>query len=500
MTGTWPQLRALVGLRWMMVRSRWARAGLLALAAVVPLMLAVAVAGGRALPQQQAFDAAVVTPTAFLVYAALAIVGPLTAGGGNELFPADQLVPHPVRPATVFVSSLLLAPLNIAWVGQTAALMTLTAYVVPTAGGLPAALAVAFVYVLTATTVGQTIAWAAAGARQSAVGRRLLWSVIALLVVGAVVVLRVGLTDVLDQAPTRDVVLAMLAGADGRYTRWTTMLLALVAVTCAALVAGSRSTAYTLRRPPGLTAERMSRSVHRRIAAASVPAQLRRMDRAAVWRAPALRRGVLVMGGLPGLVTAIAGVDWASLAITGGLVTAGAGLLFGVNVFCLDGPGALWLGSLPLRPHTHLRAKATAIAEICLVCSALTVVAGATRADDQVTLAGVTAAICAVLSCTAAVTATCLRMSLVSPYRADLHDPRDTPAPPGAMAVRSARLAVQTTLLALLVTGLARSGALAPILFTLAVLMLALHSILKSGRIYAEPDTRARVLVTVASG
>jgi len=278
------------------------------------------------------------------------------------------------------------------------------------------------------------------------------------------------------------------------------MLAALSAVAGVALWAGGRSTAYTLRRPPGLTAERVTRSVHRRPAAGTVQGQLRHLNRAAVWRAPALRRGVLVMGGLPGLVTAVAGVDWTTLALTGGLVTAGAGLLFGVNVFCLDGPGALWLGSLPLRPGDHLRAKATAIAEICLVCSALTVVAGAARADDAVTMAGVTAAVCAVLSCTATVTATCLRMSLVSPYRADLHDPRDTPAPPGAMAVRSARLAVQTTLLALVVTALARTGAAAPALFTLAVLALALRSIVKSGQMYAEPHMRARVLVTVATG
>src|SRR3954469_4064418 len=188
MTGTWPQLRALVGLRWTMVRSGWTRFGLLALADVVPLIVAAAVAGGRLLPQQQAVDAAAVAPTAFLVYAALAIVGPLSAGGGNELFPADQLVPHPVRPATVFVSSLLLAPLNIAWVGQTAALMTLTAYVVPTTGDLPAALAITAVYVVAATSVGQAIAWATAGVRQSAVGRRVLWSIVALLCAGAIVV------------------------------------------------------------------------------------------------------------------------------------------------------------------------------------------------------------------------------------------------------------------------------------------------------------------------
>jgi hypothetical protein len=483
-----------------MVRSRRVRLGLFALAAVVPLLMAAAVAGGRLLPQQRAFDAAVVAPTAFLVYAALAIVGPLTAGGGSELFPADQLVPHPVRPFTVFVSSLLLAPLNIAWVGQTAALLSLTAYVVPTADGLPAALAVTADFALAATTTGLAVAWATAGLRQSAAGRRVLWSLVAALAVVVVVVVRAGVTDVLDRAPTRDVVLALLSGSRGHYTRWATMLVALTAVAGAALVAGGRSTAYTLRRPPGLTAERVTRSVHRRPAAPSVLGQLRRLDRAAVWRAPALRRGVLVMGGLPGIVMAVAGVDWTTVALTGGLVSAGAGLLFGVNVFCLDGPGALWLGSLPLRPELHLRAKAMAIAEICLVCSALTVVAGAVRADDGATVAGVTAAICAVLSCTATVTATCLRMSLVSPYRADLRDPRDTPAPPGAMAVRSARLAVQTTVLALVVTALARTGALAPVLLSVAVVCLAARSVLRSGQTYAEAHTRARVLVTVATG
>jgi hypothetical protein len=500
MTSSWSQVRALVSLRWHMVRSRRLRAGLLALATLVPLVVATAVVGGRMLPHQRSFDATVLTPAAFLVYAALAVIGPLSAGGGNELFPADQLVPHPVRPSTTFFASLLLAPLNLAWVGQTSALMTLTAYVAPTSRGLSASLAVTVLYILAATTVGQALAWLTSGARQSPAGRRMVGALAALVVVAGVVVVRAGVTNVLDRAPTRDVVLALLAGARGHYPRWATMLVALTAVTIAGLVAGAASTAYALRRPPGLTAQRAARTVTRRAAATSVGRQLRRLDRASVWRAPALRRGVLVMGGLPGLVTAVAGVDWSTIAVTAGLVTAGAGLLFGVNVFCLDGPGGLWLASLPLRPATHLWAKTAAIVEICLVCSALTAIAGASRAHDPATPAAVTAAVCAVLAATATVTATCLRMSVLTPYRADLRDPRDTPAPPGAMAARSARLAVQTTLLVIVITALARTGSVAPGLFTLAVLCLAARSVVRSTRMYANPPVRAQVLVTVSTG
>lgn len=207
------------------------------------------------------------------------------------------------------------------------------------------------------------------------------------------------------------------------------------------------------------------------------------------------------MGGLPGLATAVARVDWATLGLAAGLVTAGAGLLFGVNVFCLDGPGALWLGSTALPPATHLWAKTAAIAEVCAVSSAIALVAGALRAQGSPTPAAAVAAGCAVVACTAAVTATCLRMSLLDPHRADLRDARDTPAPPGAMAVRSARLAVQTTFLALVISSSGRTGRpLAPILITLAVLALAARSVLKSGQMYSDPARRAFVLVTVATG
>ena len=64
--------------------------------------------------------------------------------------------------------------------------------------------------------------------------------------------------------------------------------------------------------------------------------------------------------------------------------------------------------------------------------------------------ADVVAMACCLVSCTAVVLATCLRLSIRTPHRADLRGHRDTPAPPAAMAVYSVRLATVTTLIGLL--------------------------------------------------
>ena len=88
----------------------------------------------------------------------------------------------------------------------------------------------------------------------------------------------------------------------------------------------------------------------RRPPAGRALAELVAVDRASVWRAPALRRGAVVLALLPGLLAAGAQLPWSSLVVLPGLVAAAAGLLFGVNAFCLDGPGAVWLASLPHPP------------------------------------------------------------------------------------------------------------------------------------------------------
>jgi len=67
------QLRALVALRWRMVRSRRARYGLLALAACIPLAIVAGVVGAQLAPGSARFDAAIAAPTVYLGFAFLAV-------------------------------------------------------------------------------------------------------------------------------------------------------------------------------------------------------------------------------------------------------------------------------------------------------------------------------------------------------------------------------------------------------------------------------------------
>lgn len=496
------QISALITLRWRMVRSRRTRLGLTSLGVLLILFAAGAVAGGRLASSAEAFNAALVMPTGFLVYALLAIVGPVAAGGGNELFPVDDVVPHPIRPTTRFVTSVLLAPLNIAWVTQSTALLALTSFVATSWRGLPAALTGTIFYVLAVTICGQAVAWWMVGIRQTPRGRKFAWAAAALLAVVAVVTLQAwSLTDVLDRAPTRPVVIGIIEGSLGDYHTWIWVLPALAVLGVLGLLAGVSAAAFSSRRPPGAAVERQARRVPRRTAAPSLARELRRIDRASVWRAGSLRRGVLVMGLLPGAASAAVRVDWTSLALTGGLVAAGAGLLFGINAFCLDGAGALWLASSPLSPQLHLLSKARVIAESCLVCCVITVLAGASRARGDLAMVDVLTVVSAVAVCTAAVVSSCIRSSVEHPHRAELRGGRDTPAPPGAMAVHSAKLAVKTTLLAMFVAGIGATGiAWAPVVLAAALCTLSWLSVRRSLEYFAQPRNRANVLITVATG
>ena len=501
MSSSWTQLRALASLRWRMVRSRRQRIGLAALGLLALAMVALAITAGRVVPHERSFNATLVAPTAFLVYTGLALIGPLAAGGGNELFPAEDLVPHPVRASTTFFASVVLTPLNIAWVGETTALMSLSAYVAGQRRGVLAALALTALFVAAMTTCGQAIAWGLNGVRQTRWGPRVVAVAIGLVAVALVAIARVGLTHVLDRAPTRWIVVAMLQGAAGDFHRWVPTALALVGLAVLGLALGARATAYTLRRPPGPAARQQARPVRRRKPGATIGRQLRAIDRASVWRAPALRRGILVMGVLPGAATAAARVEWSALALTGGLVTAGAGLLFGVNAFCLDGGGSLWLSSSPLSPRQQLLSKATVLAEVCLACSFIAVIAGAVRARGELAAVDVVTVACNVVACTAVVVATCVRSSVLRPHRAEMRSTRATPAPPGAMAAQSARLATQTTFIGLAVTGVALTGdPAAPALLTLAVVLWSAAAIHRIVTRYNDPAIRSKVAITVASG
>ncbi|MCW2622443.1 MAG: hypothetical protein JWL64_2045, partial [Frankiales bacterium] len=224
-------------------------------------------------------------------------------------------------------------------------------------------------------------------------------------------------------------------------------------------------------------------------------------DRASVWRAPALRRGGLVLGLLPGVAAAGARVPWESMVVLPGLIAAGAGLLFGVNAMSLDGSGATWLATLPHDPRLVLRAKLTVLTETVLGAAVLACTAGSLRSPGTPTAAEALAVLCSTVGCTVVVVAICASLSVRHPHRADLRGPRDAIAPPGALVAASIRLAVPTGLLGLLLTGAAATGwAWFPPLVTLPFVVWAGRVLQRATSSWAQPGIRARVVSTVSAG
>jgi hypothetical protein len=220
-----------------------------------------------------------------------------------------------------------------------------------------------------------------------------------------------------------------------------------------------------------------------------------------VWRAVPLRRGIALLAALPAGLIAIAGLDWTSLILIPGIVAAGSALLFGINAFALDGGGASWLSSLPLDPRMAYWSKARVLAEVCSGTTAVVLLAGALRAPQAPSGAQLAAVVGAALTSSAWVLASSLRLSVTRPHRADLRGPRDTPAPPGVMAVYSLRLAMATALLGMLYLALALDGNVASIaVATLGLVLLSLRSLLATSRRYAAPGVRARVTASVSAG
>lgn len=500
--GWWPQLRALTRLRWQMVRSRPVRTGLVVLLVVLAASVVAVVVGARLVPDRARFDTSVLAPTALLGFALLAMVAPLTAGGGNELYPSEQLAPYPVRASTVFTASLLIAPLNLVWVSQLLTVLAVSSFLLAPGAHVWPAVALALVYVGAVTVVGQALSWWVVGIRQTRAGRWATWALAAVVAVGAVVIVRTDRTAaVLDHSPTHRIVRAMVAPGFGHWAPWLQVTAVLLGAGALAVAAGVRAVGWALHRPGDAGVSQESRRVRRRAARASGLGELTAVTRASVWRSPALRRGAFVLTVLPGIAAVVAGVAWSSLIVLPGLVAAGAGLLFGVNAFCLDASGAVWLASLPVRPRTLLTAKLLVIAETCAVPVALATVAGALRAPRAPTVTELVALMVGLTVCVGYVSATCLRLSVTRPHRADLRGSRDTPAPPATMAVYSARLAGVTTSLGLVIAGTAASGIWwSPLLVGVPGWLLVARSLVRTARWWDNDARRAHVVTTVAAG
>lgn len=498
------QLWALLRLRWRMIRSSPIRWAITAVAFVPAALVLLGILGIQNAPPEQRLNLALAAPTFYVGFLILAMLAPLVSGGGYELYPADQLVAFPARPATIFRGTVILAPINLAWMLNVIALFMVTSFATGDPAWIPTsrALLVVAAFVAMATVLGHALGWAVMGIRQTRRGR---W---ATNVVGFSIVLAalfVFWTDnvllVLDKSPTSEVLIAASDGYDGDLARWATRVVILAATALILVKVGDAVTAWALRRPGDHSDRTSSRPIPLRSMRHSVLSALLAVDHASVWRSTPLRRGVMVLVVVPGVIAAFAGMSWQSLILVPGLIAAGAGLLFGINAFTLDSTGAMWLSTLPGWAGSAFLSKSLVFFEVAGAAVLSALIGGSLRAGSPASPAEVTAAIASALSCAVIVVAIGMRSSLRHPHRADLQGPRDTPATPGVMAAQSIRFATITTLTSLYFAALTVSGRWwIPVLGAVPVALLALLHWYRTSLAWSHPHVRAHVVATVAAG
>ena len=498
------QLLALIRQRWRMIRSgplRWA----IGVAAIAPILLiALGMLSLRTLPPDQAVNIALATPTLYLGFVLLAIIAPLVSGGGYELYPPDQLVAFPIRPQTVFRSTLVLAPANLAWILNVIALFAITSFASGDISWGPTSrtLLTVGVFVAAATVGGHALGWIVVGLRQTRRGRALT-STAGLLAIALVLI--IAWSDkvllVLDRSPTRRVLLSAYDGYNGRYVSWVTGLVLLGVAILLAMKVGEMAAAWALRRPGDHADRSSTNTVTRRRPTSSILKALVITDQASIWRSVPLRRGLLVLIAIPGGVAALAGMSWQSLVLVPGLIAAGSGLLFGINAFTLDSSGAVWLSTLPNWATWAFVSKMLVFSEVTLAAVLSALIGGSLRSPSPASSAEVTAAIASALTCAAIVVVIGMRSSVRFPYRAELRGPRDTPASPGVMAAQSIRFATVTTLASLYFGALSLSGAWwIPIIGAVPLLAGCILHLRATAQAWAHPHVRAHVVMTVAGG
>jgi hypothetical protein len=94
-----------------------------------------------------------------------------------------------------------------------------------------------------------------------------------------------------------------------------------------------------------------------------------------------------------------------------------------------------------------------------------------------------------------------LSCSVRRPHHALLRSPRDSIAPPGALALASLQLSAPAAFVGLLFSGAAQTGVVwLPPLLAVPVVALALLSLQRSLATYDRPVPRARVVAVVSAG
>lgn len=467
--------------------------GLVTLAAATVPMLA-----PGALTSDEAIDLSLLMPTAyvaFLLTTTLAVIG---SGGGRELLPRDQAVAFPLSPTTDHLGALLLAPLNIAWIIQVWALLGATAYVVRPSFLFQVQVGL-FLWILAATAIAQAIAWAVEWVRRGPHGVglvRVLW-----VAMGATLLILVAtghLADVLDGGLSV-MVTNVILGSDNLLITVAGDL-GLMVVAAVAVVIGGALAHLVARRTARDEAKAEGQTFPARDMPGTELAALVRTDRGSVLRSLPLRRGLLVLALLPGLVAAGGQLSWDLLPVLPGLVAAGGALLFGINAWCLDGVGALWRDSLPIDPKLVFLARARVLLEILAVATIGCIAVAGVRAGGLPTSSEATAILVTVVVVSLQVVARSMQWSVRRPYAMDLRSARGTPAPPVAMLTYSAWLAFSSTMTGLVFAVTAkledpRWAVLVAVPFVIA----AVRRLAISQREWSDPFIRARVVATVSA-
>ncbi|GCD90348.1 hypothetical protein [Nocardioides sp. LS1] len=466
--------------------------GLTSAAAVLPALLPGAGSG------RHAQDALVLLPSGFAGFIALAVVAGVASGGGRELLAREHAVIHPVSPTTDHLGALLMAPLNISWLIQAWVLLGGAAYGVGPDPERLAAIQIGVVaWLLAATALGQVAAWALEAMRREPHG---VGAVRSLAVVGVVAVVGLQLsgtlTGALDQVPTLTLVVGLLGGFSGQWVQSIAVELALLV---ASVVVGAVPAHLAARRTPH-DEQRLETDAHEARPMPRTPlAGLVRTDRASVWRAVPMRRGLTVLALGPGVIALAGDVPWDIMTILPGLVASGGSLLFGVNAWCLDGRGGLWRESMPVSPATVFDARVVVLAEFLALASAVTLVVSSLRAG-QPTASEVVAVLATWVVVLVQVVAAAMRWSQLRPFAVDLRSARATPAPPLIMVGYSVRLAVSTTVTGLVFTALSHApDPRLPLLSAVPFLCWSLARLTRTRRRWLDPVDRARVVTAVAA-
>lgn len=463
------------------------RAALLALAAMAAVTVAAAV-----VPAWVAVSAAIDADLSAVLPAALAAVllvsvGSAVAGaGGRELLGRDPAAVHPVSPVTDHLGSLVLAPLNAGWLIPTWGLLGLTA----AAAGpvhLAAAQAVTLTWILAATTLAQALAWAVELVRRGPRGVLVVRVLVPVALAGLALTVLPASGQVADLA------------TDGGGAATAVAVVTLLALAAGCVVAGGRLAVLVAQRVPRDEGRLETRVHPARTTPRSDLAALRRIDRGSVWRSVPLRRGTWLLAVAPGAVALVGGLDWSGLVLLPGLVASGCVLLFGVNLWCLDGRGMLWRDTLPVAPSVVVAARSWVLAELLLGAGLTTILLGAVRAGMP-TVDEAAAVLLVLVVVVGQALSAALRWSAAHPHAVDLRSARATPAPPLLMVGYSLRLATTTTVTALTFATLAAAGRL-DLLGVATVVLLAVSAlrVLRAVRRWVDPVRRAAVVAVVAA-